>query len=57
MADFKHTDDKRVIRQSPQKEKTQKEKNTGICDICGQEMERDPESGEYFCPDCDSADY
>ncbi len=27
-----------------------------ICEICGQEMERDPEGGEYFCPDCDYAD-
>ena len=27
-----------------------------VCEICGQEMERDPEGGEYFCPDCDYAD-
>jgi predicted amidophosphoribosyltransferase len=56
MTAFDNIDDKRVIGQSPQKEKTSKEKNTGICDICGQEMERDPESGEYFCPDCDTPD-
>ncbi len=23
-----------------------------VCEICGREMERDPESGECFCPDC-----
>ncbi len=27
-----------------------------ICEICGRRMERDPESGEYFCPDCDDSD-
>lgn len=28
-----------------------------VCEICGQELERDPESGEYFCPTCDLADH
>ena len=28
------------------------EENTKICEVCGQRMERDPESGEYYCPDC-----
>ncbi len=23
-----------------------------VCEICGREMERDPESGEYYCADC-----
>ncbi len=23
-----------------------------FCEICGQRMQRDPESGEDFCPDC-----
>jgi predicted RNA-binding Zn-ribbon protein involved in translation (DUF1610 family) len=27
-----------------------------ICEICGQKLERDPESGEYSCPDCDDSD-
>ena len=27
-----------------------------ICEICGQKMERDPESGIYYCPDCDYSD-
>lgn len=27
-----------------------------ICEICGQELERDPESGEYICPACDYDD-
>jgi rubrerythrin len=27
-----------------------------ICEICGQKMERDPESNEYYCPVCDNPD-
>ena len=27
-----------------------------ICEICGRKMERDPESGAYYCPDCDYSD-
>ncbi len=32
--------------------KTSKRDNNEVCEICGREMARDPESGEYFCPDC-----
>lgn len=27
-----------------------------ICELCGQIMERDPESNEYYCPVCDNPD-
>ncbi len=33
-------------------EQKQKKQFCEICEICGREMERDPESGECFCPDC-----
>jgi hypothetical protein len=33
-------------------EETRKRETPEVCEICGQKMERDPESGEYFCPDC-----
>ncbi len=36
--------------------KTTKTAPPEVCEICGQEMERDPEGGEYFCPDCDYED-
>jgi hypothetical protein len=26
----------------------------GICGVCGEEMEIDPESGEEHCPECDN---
>lgn len=32
--------------------KTSKRDDNEVCEICGREMARDPESGEYFCPDC-----
>jgi len=35
---------------------TRQGKSTEICEICGQKMEREPESGLYYCPDCDTAD-
>jgi hypothetical protein len=35
-----------------QAEKTRKRETPEVCEICGREMERDPESGEKFCPDC-----
>jgi predicted RNA-binding Zn-ribbon protein involved in translation (DUF1610 family) len=31
-------------------------KNSITCEICGQRMEREAESGEYYCPDCYNAD-
>ena len=30
------------------------EKPEGICEVCGGELEIDPESGEKSCPSCDS---
>ena len=32
--------------------KRQKKGPTETCEICGQKMERDPESGEFLCPYC-----
>jgi NAD-dependent DNA ligase len=52
MAEFQHTDDKSVSKHRTQKEKKLKEEFPNTCEVCGQEMERDPESGEYYCPDC-----
>ncbi len=28
-----------------------------ICEICGKEMERDPESGEFYCAECYYSEY
>jgi ribosomal protein L37AE/L43A len=36
--------------------KAQKKEPPENCEICGQKLERDPESGEYYCPDCDFPD-
>lgn len=36
-------------------EKKRQGEASGICDICGQKLERDPESGDYYCPDCDDS--
>ncbi len=33
-------------------EKALKKETAEVCEICGQRMQTDPESGEYFCPDC-----
>lgn len=30
------------------------EKPEGICEVCGGELEMDPESGEQSCPSCDN---
>jgi ribosomal protein L37AE/L43A len=37
-------------------DKTHQGESTEICEICGQKMERDPESGIFYCPDCDYSD-
>lgn len=29
-----------------------KEEPLEYCEICGAKLERDPESGEYYCPVC-----
>jgi len=53
-----HTDktmdeDRRMNRQPKVKEG----ERDHFCEICGQRLERDPESGELFCPGCyDSED-
>jgi hypothetical protein len=57
MTDFFRTDNKSVPKHRAQKEKKQKEEFPKICDVCGQEMECDPESGEFYCPDCYFSDY
>jgi len=36
--------------------KTETRGSGEICEICGQKMERDPESNEYYCPVCDNPD-
>lgn len=28
--------------------------SSGICEVCGEEMEIDPESGEEHCPVCEN---
>ncbi len=33
-------------------EKTRRREGFDVCEICGQKLEFDPESGEMFCPDC-----
>lgn len=35
--------------------KARKRGSSENCEICGQKLVRDPESGEYYCPDCDFA--
>ncbi len=37
-------------------EKARKRETTEVCEICGQIMQHDPESGEDFCPDCYDAE-
>ena len=32
----------------------QGEKSKDICEMCGEELVRDPESGESSCPACDN---
>jgi transposase len=44
-------------RRSFRDEREKTEKNSKTCEICGQRMEREPESGEYYCPDCYDADH
>ena len=40
------------VDSQPESDKTRKRGHVEICEICGQEMERDPESGEFLCPNC-----
>jgi hypothetical protein len=44
--------DKRNSAIRTQVVKTPKGETPEVCEICGQKMEHDPESGERFCPDC-----
>ncbi len=37
-------------------DKTRKRETVEVCEICGQIMQRDPESGENYCPDCYEAE-
>jgi protein-arginine kinase activator protein McsA len=57
MVEFQHKDDESVLKHRTQKVKKQKEEFPNTCEVCGQEMERDPESGEYYCPDCYDSEY
>ncbi len=36
--------------------KTRKREGVEVCEICGQAMQHDPESGENYCPDCYDAE-
>jgi tRNA(Ile2) C34 agmatinyltransferase TiaS len=47
----------RNVRLRTGPERNIREKYDRICEICGREMERDPESGEYRCPDCYDSHY
>jgi predicted RNA-binding Zn-ribbon protein involved in translation (DUF1610 family) len=46
------TRDKCGAASRTESDKTRKKAPEEICEICGQEMERDPESGEFLCPYC-----
>jgi len=48
--------DKRHPDARAKDEKMHKGEASEICEICGQKLEHDPESGEYYCPDCDDSD-
>jgi transposase len=48
--------DKRHPDARAKDEKMNQAESSEICEICGQKLERDPESGEYSCPDCDDSD-
>ncbi len=48
--------DKRHLGSRAKDEKTRERETPENCVICGQKMECDPESGEYYCPVCDEPD-
>ncbi len=54
MSDF--TKDKKHPGTRTPVDKTRKRETVEVCEICGQVMQRDPESGEDFCPDCYNAE-
>jgi hypothetical protein len=33
---------------------TKRAPSSGICEVCGEELEVDPESGEQHCPTCEN---
>lgn len=48
--------DGRLAADRAREAKTGEKIPAGNCEICGQKLERDPESGDCFCPDCDNPD-
>lgn len=44
--------DKRIADVQTSDANPRKKKSAAVCELCGQELERDSESGEYFCPAC-----
>ena len=56
MADKKFREGSSAVRRSFKDEREKTGKNSKTCEICGQRMEREPESGEYYCPGCYDAD-
>jgi rubrerythrin len=45
--------DKKVADAQTPVANPQKTEREAVCEICGQKLERDPESWEYICPVCD----
>ena len=48
------TKERKQADEGKPKEKSRTRIPREYCEICGQALEREPESGEYSCPDCDA---
>ncbi len=48
---------KPTVTEQADNDKKWKKASPDVCEICGHRMERDPESGEYYCPFCDDSDF
>jgi hypothetical protein len=44
--------DKRVADEQTAGATKRKPERPAVCEICGEVLERDPESGEEYCPAC-----
>jgi uncharacterized Zn finger protein (UPF0148 family) len=52
MRDPHDSENTKILKHGAEVLNKQKEEPPEVCDICGGKMERDPESGELYCPDC-----
>jgi protein-arginine kinase activator protein McsA len=43
---------KNILKRPTEIQDKQNVNHSEICEICGRKLERDPESGELYCPDC-----